>query len=210
MNLRTVGGSVFNSLRPSPAFGGGGGARWGSLSLKPVSGLLHTMVPSGYTALQEERLPMVELSSPKPETHQNGFHCEGRRLSDRSGEGRYGETEPMLSDSRLSGEEADEEEASEEEGQRPAIRNMPKESPLAMALQILVPFLLAGFGTVSAGMVLDIVQVRPRNFIQLCLSSDWTLWWSSQLCVEKQAQSPATLFKAHSGVVKIKRLRLAV
>uniref|UniRef100_A0A4W4ED40 Solute carrier family 41 member n=1 Tax=Electrophorus electricus TaxID=8005 RepID=A0A4W4ED40_ELEEL len=41
-----------------------------------------------------------------------------------------------------------------EEGQR----NMPKESPLSMALQILVPFLLAGFGTVSAGMVLDIVQ----------------------------------------------------
>ncbi|XP_030637587.1 solute carrier family 41 member 2 isoform X2 [Chanos chanos] len=33
-----------------------------------------------------------------------------------------------------------------------------EESPLAMALQILVPFLLAGFGTVSAGMVLDVVQ----------------------------------------------------
>uniref|UniRef100_A0A8C9W922 Solute carrier family 41 member n=1 Tax=Scleropages formosus TaxID=113540 RepID=A0A8C9W922_SCLFO len=37
-------------------------------------------------------------------------------------------------------------------------RRMPKESPLAMALQILLPFLLAGFGTVSAGMVLDVVQ----------------------------------------------------
>lgn len=38
-------------------------------------------------------------------------------------------------------------------------RKQPKESSSIMALQILVPFLLAGFGTVSAGMVLDIVQV---------------------------------------------------
>ncbi|XP_049740203.1 solute carrier family 41 member 2 isoform X2 [Elephas maximus indicus] len=39
-------------------------------------------------------------------------------------------------------------------------QKLPKESSGAMALQILVPFLLAGFGTVSAGMVLDIVQVN--------------------------------------------------
>ncbi|XP_036433528.1 solute carrier family 41 member 2 [Colossoma macropomum] len=173
MNLRTVGGSVFISLRPSlglqAASGGGSGGGWSFPSLKPVSALLHTMVPPGYTALQEERLAMVELSSPKLEPHQNGFHRDpSRRLSDRAsraslslsdaGDGRYGETEPMLPDARLSGEEADEEEVSEEEGQRATTRNFPKESPLAMALQILVPFLLAGFGTVSAGMVLDIVQ----------------------------------------------------
>uniref|UniRef100_A0A8C4HI96 Solute carrier family 41 member n=1 Tax=Dicentrarchus labrax TaxID=13489 RepID=A0A8C4HI96_DICLA len=46
--------------------------------------------------------------------------------------------------------------------QRPARSRMAtdkrRQSPLAMALQILLPFLLAGFGTVSAGMVLDIVQ----------------------------------------------------
>jgi hypothetical protein len=30
----------------------------------------------------------------------------------------------------------------------------------ALVLQILVPFLLAGLGTVSAGMLLDLVQVR--------------------------------------------------
>ncbi|KAK2832191.1 hypothetical protein Q7C36_015653 [Tachysurus vachellii] len=163
MSLRTVGGALFTSLHPNllvSSSGGGGsrGSRWGSLSLKPGSSLLHTMVPAGYTVLQEERLAMVELNSPKPETQQNGFHREARRLSERSGDGRYGETEPMLPDSRLSGEEVDEEEESEEEGQKPATQNMPKESPLAMALQILVPFLLAGFGTVSAGMVLDIVQ----------------------------------------------------
>ncbi|KAM5335560.1 solute carrier family 41 member 2 isoform 1-T6 [Glossophaga mutica] len=39
-----------------------------------------------------------------------------------------------------------------------ASHKAPKESSGVMALQILVPFLLAGFGTVSAGMVLDIVQ----------------------------------------------------
>lgn len=39
-----------------------------------------------------------------------------------------------------------------------ANQKLPKESSGIMALQILVPFLLAGFGTVSAGMVLDIVQ----------------------------------------------------
>ncbi|KAG9280218.1 solute carrier family 41 member 2 [Astyanax mexicanus] len=177
MSLRTLGGTVFGSLRPSLALessltgggGGGGGGGWSFPSLKPVSALLHTMVPPGYTALQEERLAMVDLSTPKPELHQNGFHREpGRRLSDRAGrsslslsepgDGCYSETEPMLAETRLSGEEADEEEDSEVEGQRPSVRNFPKESPLAMALQILVPFLLAGFGTVSAGMVLDIVQ----------------------------------------------------
>ncbi|XP_037016532.2 solute carrier family 41 member 2 [Artibeus jamaicensis] len=39
-----------------------------------------------------------------------------------------------------------------------ASQKAPKESSGVMALQILVPFLLAGFGTVSAGMVLDVVQ----------------------------------------------------
>uniref|UniRef100_A0A8C1EFT1 Solute carrier family 41 member n=1 Tax=Cyprinus carpio carpio TaxID=630221 RepID=A0A8C1EFT1_CYPCA len=137
---------------------------------KPIPSLLQTMVPAGYTALQEERLAMVDLGTPKPESLKNGFHREPRRHSDRSsrtsislsdaGDGRFVETEPMLPEGRLSGEEADEEEESEEEGQQQATRNMPKESPLAMALQILVPFLLAGFGTVSAGVVLDIVQVK--------------------------------------------------
>ena len=90
------------------------------------------------------------------------------------GDGRYGEAEPMLPEGRLSGDEGEEEEQEGEEGEdddddeerqvtssmASRAANMPKESPLAMALQILVPFLLAGFGTVSAGMVLDIVQVE--------------------------------------------------
>ncbi|XP_056101119.1 solute carrier family 41 member 2 isoform X1 [Rhinichthys klamathensis goyatoka] len=166
MSLRTIGGGVLSSLGPSLAVQAG--APWSSISFRPIPSLLQTMVPAGYTALQEERLAMVDLSTPKPESLKNGFHREPRRHSDRSsrtsislsdaGDGRYAETEPILPEGRLSGEEADEEEESEEEGQQLATRNMPKESPLAMALQILVPFLLAGFGTVSAGVVLDIVQ----------------------------------------------------
>lgn len=35
----------------------------------------------------------------------------------------------------------------------------PKETMLTIALQVFVPFLIAGFGTVGAGLVLDVVQV---------------------------------------------------
>lgn len=39
----------------------------------------------------------------------------------------------------------------------------PSESVCSMVLQILVPFLLAGLGTVFAGMLLDVVQVRQQT-----------------------------------------------
>ncbi|XP_062374454.1 solute carrier family 41 member 2 [Sardina pilchardus] len=178
MNLRTIGGS-------SPV--GSLGHSWALLSSGRVPSLLQTMVPAGYSALQEERLVMSELSggggsgssSAKPDVLlSNGYHhreSRSHRHLDRTprsplssgdlGDGRYGETQPMLPNGELSAEEdgedvgEEEDEEDEEEMERPALgRNMPKESPLAMALQILVPFLLAGFGTVSAGMVLDVVQ----------------------------------------------------
>lgn len=38
-----------------------------------------------------------------------------------------------------------------------------KETSFSIGLQVVFPFLLAGFGTVAAGMVLDIVQVRDPN-----------------------------------------------
>lgn len=165
----------------------GAGSGWSSVSLKPllsgwVSSLFHMMVPTGYSKLQEERLAMVDLGA-KPEAVpvHNGYrqevsHVEGRRLLDRasrssmtlpdSGDGAYSETEPMLMERRPSGEDEDED-GDGDEGLRSDRHNLPKESPLAMALQILVPFLLAGFGTVSAGMVLDIVQVSSAS---VCLS----------------------------------------
>ncbi|KAJ7329059.1 hypothetical protein JRQ81_015233 [Phrynocephalus forsythii] len=61
------------------------------------------------------------------------------------------ETDAMLQDNNASSN-------NDEEPVVEGPRKQPKESSSVMALQILVPFLLAGFGTVSAGMVLDIVQ----------------------------------------------------
>lgn len=184
MSIQSLGGAIGESLGSSLTVrmtGAGGG--WSALSLKPVSSgriasLFQTMVPTGYTKLQEERLAMVDLGV-KPEAGllQNGYrqetsHIEGWRHTDRAsrssvtlsdcGDGGYSEKEPMLAERRLSGGEADEDEEkveNEDQGHGSAVQNLPKESPLAMALQIVVPFLLAGFGTVSAGMVLDIVQV---------------------------------------------------
>ncbi|XP_019955400.2 solute carrier family 41 member 2 [Paralichthys olivaceus] len=177
MSIQSLGGAIGESLGSSLTVRMSGG--WSALSLKPVSSgriasLFQTMVPTGYTKLQEERLAMVDLGvKTDASSLQNGYrqeasHIESRRHQDRAsrssvtlsdcGDGGFSETEPMLAERRLSGEEADEGEEEVEEGPGSAGQNMPKESPLAMALQILLPFLLAGFGTVSAGMVLDIVQ----------------------------------------------------
>lgn len=184
MSIPILGGDAGEYLGSSLAVHvSGAGSGWSSVSLKPllsgwVSALFHMMVPTGYSKLQEERLAMVDLGA-KPEAVpvHNGYrqevsHVEGRRLLDRasrssmtlsdSGDGAYSETEPMLMERRPSGEESDEDEDGDE-GLRSDRHNLPKESPLAMALQILVPFLLAGFGTVSAGMVLDIVQVSSAS-----------------------------------------------
>lgn len=182
MSVQGLGGALGEYLGSSLTIPmNGAGVGWSALSLKPVSSgwissLFQTMVPTGYSKLQEERLAMVDLGvKSEAAPLQNGYrqetsHIEGRRLLDRAsrssvtlsdcGDGGYSETEPMLAERRLSGEEADaEDEEDEEAGSISDGHNMPKESPLSMALQILVPFLLAGFGTVSAGMVLDIVQV---------------------------------------------------
>uniref|UniRef100_A0A3Q2PLG6 Solute carrier family 41 member n=1 Tax=Fundulus heteroclitus TaxID=8078 RepID=A0A3Q2PLG6_FUNHE len=169
MSIKNLGGALGESLGSSLTV---------ALSLKPVApvrlgSIFQTMVPTGYTKLQEDRLAMADLGG-KAEAGplQNGYRqeAEGRRLLDRAsrssvtlsdpGDGGCPETAPMLAEWRLSGEDAsDEGDGDEAEAPGPDASNMPKESPLAMALQILVPFLLAGFGTVSAGMVLDIVQV---------------------------------------------------
>ncbi|XP_025139390.1 solute carrier family 41 member 2 isoform X2 [Bubalus bubalis] len=82
--------------------------------------------------------------SQKYDDYANYNYCDGREAS---------ETTAMLQDDDVSSD-ADED-VIVETGQK-----LPKESSGVMALQILVPFLLAGFGTVSAGMVLDIVQVN--------------------------------------------------
>lgn len=75
----------------------------------------------------------------------------------------YTETDPLFPNGHMPGSkvneevtEKDPEDCSAQDG----VREMPSESVRSMVLQILVPFLLAGLGTVSAGMLLDVVQVR--------------------------------------------------
>lgn len=85
---------------------------------------------------------MPASCSPKYDDYANYNYCDGRETS---------ETAAMLQDEDLSSD--GDEDVIVETNQK-----LPKESSGVMALQILVPFLLAGFGTVSAGMVLDIVQ----------------------------------------------------
>ncbi|XP_055973201.1 solute carrier family 41 member 2 [Sorex fumeus] len=80
--------------------------------------------------------------SPKYDDYANYNYCDDRETS---------ETTAMLQDNDLSSDGDDD--VIVETNPK-----LPKESSGVMALQILVPFLLAGFGTVSAGMVLDIVQ----------------------------------------------------
>ncbi|XP_037701840.1 solute carrier family 41 member 2 [Choloepus didactylus] len=80
--------------------------------------------------------------SQKYDDYANYNYCDGREVS---------ETTPMLQDEDVSS-------SGDEDAIIEANQKLPKESSGVMALQILVPFLLAGFGTVSAGMVLDIVQ----------------------------------------------------
>ncbi|XP_040416151.1 solute carrier family 41 member 2 isoform X2 [Cygnus olor] len=80
--------------------------------------------------------------SPKYDDFTSYNYCDGMDTS---------ETDAMLQEDNLSSD-------SNEDIIVEGSRKQPKESSSIMALQILVPFLLAGFGTVSAGMVLDIVQ----------------------------------------------------
>nr|XP_042699559.1 solute carrier family 41 member 2 isoform X2 [Chrysemys picta bellii] len=80
--------------------------------------------------------------SPKYDDFASYNYCDGMDTS---------ETDAILQDDNLSSD-------GDEDAIVERSRKQPKESSSIMALQILVPFLLAGFGTVSAGMVLDIVQ----------------------------------------------------
>ncbi|XP_073756471.1 solute carrier family 41 member 2 isoform X2 [Callorhinus ursinus] len=80
--------------------------------------------------------------SPKYDDYANYSYCDGKGTA---------EAAAMLQNEDASSD-------GDEDAIVEANQKSPKESSGVMALQILVPFLLAGFGTVSAGMVLDIVQ----------------------------------------------------
>ncbi|XP_076863451.1 solute carrier family 41 member 2 [Brachyhypopomus gauderio] len=71
----------------------------------------------------------------------------------------YTELDPLLHSSHLRSSATSATDLQHNEEQWPTCaQTMPNESVCSMVVQILVPFLLAGFGTVMAGMLLDTVQ----------------------------------------------------
>uniref|UniRef100_A0A6I8SQG9 Solute carrier family 41 member n=1 Tax=Xenopus tropicalis TaxID=8364 RepID=A0A6I8SQG9_XENTR len=122
--------------------------------IKKVNGM--TPIGYGFNIRTDQHLEYHNFS--EPSYHGNGPHCSSLCSTNYDFDGYdycdgidASETDAMLQDSRTS---ADGDKDAPVEGSK----KQTKESSIAMALQILLPFLLAGFGTVSAGMVLDIVQ----------------------------------------------------
>lgn len=72
-------------------------------------------------------------------------------------------TEPLL---RTDDNDGDDEDSLEEV-------IIPSESSFMIAIQVFLPFLIAGFGTVGAGLVLDVVQVSEFNISLIILSFDF-------------------------------------
>ncbi|KAB0386561.1 hypothetical protein FD755_001517 [Muntiacus reevesi] len=168
---------------------GGGFVDW-TLSLNTIQSdkflnLLLSMVPVIYQKNQEDRHKKgnsiwQDGLSPAAQTFSNRSeqHMEYHSFSEQSFHGNSGHTASSCSqkyDDYANYNYCDGREASEttamlqdddgsSDGDEDVIvetsQKLPKESSGVMALQILVPFLLAGFGTVSAGMVLDVVQVQ--------------------------------------------------
>lgn len=166
---------------------GGGFVDW-TLSLNTIQSdkflnLLLSMVPVIYQKNQEDRHKKgnsiwQDGLSPAAQTFSNRSeqHMEYHSFSEQSFHGNSGHTASSCSqkyDDYANYNYCDGREASEttamlqdddgsSDGDEDVIvetsQKLPKESSGVMALQILVPFLLAGFGTVSAGMVLDVVQ----------------------------------------------------
>lgn len=187
MTNNSKGRSVTNKTSGGPS-SRGGFVDW-TLSLNTVQSdkflnLLLSMVPVIYQKNQEDRhkktngiwqdglSPVAQTFSTRSEQH-----VEYHGFSEQAFQGNNGHTPSSCSqryddyanynycDARetsettamLQGEDLSS--GSDEDAIVEVNQKLPKESSGVMALQILVPFLLAGFGTVSAGMVLDVVQV---------------------------------------------------
>ncbi|KAF0881480.1 solute carrier family 41 member 2 isoform X1 [Crocuta crocuta] len=180
------GRSITSNTSSGPS-SGGGFVDW-TLSLNTIQSdkflnLLLSMVPVIYQKNQEERHKKANgiwqdglSTAAQTFTNRSEQHMEYHSFSEQSFHGNSGHTASGCSpkyddyasynycDGRDAAETAAmlQNEDASSDGDEDAVvevnQKSPKESSGVMALQILVPFLLAGFGTVSAGMVLDIVQ----------------------------------------------------
>ncbi|XP_012875471.1 PREDICTED: solute carrier family 41 member 2 [Dipodomys ordii] len=180
------GRSITNKTSDGPS-SGGSLVDW-TLNLNTIQSdkflnLVLSMVPVIYQKNQEDRHKRTNgiwqdgLSNAAPTlSNRSEQHMEYHSFSEQTYHGNNGHTPSSCNqkyddyanynycDGREASESTamlQEEDLSSEGGEDVIVETtpkLPKESSGIMALQILVPFLLAGFGTVSAGMVLDIVQ----------------------------------------------------
>ncbi|XP_022350892.1 solute carrier family 41 member 2 [Enhydra lutris kenyoni] len=180
------GRSITNNTSSGPS-SGGGLVDW-TLGLNTIQSdkflnLLLSMVPVIYQKNQEDRHKKANgvwqdglSTAAQTFSNRSEQHMEFHSFSEQPFHGNNGHTPTSCSpkyddyadynycDGRGTAEAASmlQNEDASSDGDEDAIveanQKSPKESSGVMALQILVPFLLAGFGTVSAGMVLDIVQ----------------------------------------------------
>ncbi|XP_051978693.1 solute carrier family 41 member 2 [Xyrauchen texanus] len=102
---------------------------------------------------RENEHPFVSnLETGRPDKTSSLTHCICNNI-----EKEYAESDPLLPNGFF-GTSSASGTILQDEPQNSHGQEMPGESVRAMVIQILVPFLLAGFGTVLAGMLLDIVQ----------------------------------------------------
>jgi len=79
----------------------------------------------------------------------------------------------------------------------PTLTSPPKESRLAILLEVSVPFLLAGFGCVLAGLLLDVVEVCILSTVIYCMCVIFT---SIGHCLMRYLS--CTLWSLHFWVLK--------
>ncbi|XP_059042713.1 solute carrier family 41 member 2 isoform X3 [Mustela nigripes] len=182
------GRSITNNTSSGPSSGGGlvdWTLRLNTIQSDKFLNLLLSMVPVIYQKTQEDRHKKANgvwqdglSTAAQTFSNRSEQHMEFHSFSEQPFHGNNGHTPASCSpkyedyadynycDGRGTAEAAAmlQNEDASSDGDEDAIveanQKSPKESSGVMALQILVPFLLAGFGTVSAGMVLDIVQVN--------------------------------------------------
>ncbi|XP_059042712.1 solute carrier family 41 member 2 isoform X2 [Mustela nigripes] len=180
------GRSITNNTSSGPSSGGGlvdWTLRLNTIQSDKFLNLLLSMVPVIYQKTQEDRHKKANgvwqdglSTAAQTFSNRSEQHMEFHSFSEQPFHGNNGHTPASCSpkyedyadynycDGRGTAEAAAmlQNEDASSDGDEDAIveanQKSPKESSGVMALQILVPFLLAGFGTVSAGMVLDIVQ----------------------------------------------------
>ncbi|NXL81266.1 S41A1 protein, partial [Leptocoma aspasia] len=118
-----------------------------------TSQLEHKEPPQANGAVPGDRLASPEHQEPAQFLGPQGTGVEVVMLESRANAKGVREEDALLENGSQSNESDD---TSTERGAEPA--SPLKETSFSIGLQVLFPFLLAGFGTVAAGMVLDIVQ----------------------------------------------------